>query len=185
MTWRIRKHKGFNQNEKGKRRPETQEHFPKVRAHYVLDFMFQVATFSLGGGAELRNQISKHYRESLRKTWLCLLELLQVVLLGKGMNQTDLECVVTFWNSTLWPQIFIIISLCRLLLLPRSLIPPCHLDLNPLTSSMSLHLLHQALCIFHLNSSLMCDKNSQSEGWEEMASHLTLQNMNSRDKFFY
>lgn len=155
------------------KRPETREHFPKVRAFYLLDFTFQAAKFFLRDGVWIkkrkrlsfsgRNHISEHYRESEK-------DLSMVIWATASCGAVEgawikLECVVIFWNSTVWMQTILIVSLCKPLLLPRSPIPPSHLDWSPLCylwSSSSAYS-DQALCILYLNS-LTYDKNPQIRG---------------------
>lgn len=142
------------QSETEERRPEIRKHFPKVRAHYLLDFTFQTAKFFLRGKVQSRKGrdcpivTETIFQNPTENSW----ERPDYVYLsyckrwgwGRGMNKIDVEYVVTFWNSTLWFQTIILVSMCKLLLLPRSPTSPSLLDLNPLCYVWSLlpHLLH-------------------------------------------
>lgn len=128
MTWKMRKHKSFKLKwEKGEK-TRNKRVIPQCEGTSSIGFHFPgCQKFLLRGEVESRKEtdcpsmvevifqnITKNPWESLDYAGL----LLQVCGRGWGMSLIDLQHVMLFWNSTVWPQTILLVSLCKFFSFP-------------------------------------------------------------------
>lgn len=140
MSRRIRKHKGCKPKWEGKEQTRHKRALPQSEGTLCIRFPVSGCHIFLKRWSWIKKLNFRTLQRILEKdlimfTWA----IAGGDAGGKGMNQTDLECAVLYFGirqsgPKLFPS-FPCVDCC-------SFPGLCHLDLNPLALSMSLHLVH-------------------------------------------